>query len=59
MRVVVAKGKSWLGHKEGAKLNLKDDYAMTLIGRGVMERSKMLVRPDMDKQVRGDQQHKK
>ena len=59
MRVVVAEGKNWLGHKAGAKLNLKEDYAAVLIGRGVVEREKKLIRSDVDKQVKSDQESTK
>jgi len=54
MEVIVAKGKEWLGHKEGAKLDIKDDYAKELLRRGVVERSKMLIRSDHDKQVKAE-----
>lgn len=52
MEVIVAKGRDWLGHKEGTRLNINDAYAANLIGRGVVERAKTLVRSDHDKQVR-------
>lgn len=54
MEVIVAKGKEWLGHKEGSKLDIKDDYAKELLRRGVVERSKMLIRSDHDKQIKAE-----
>lgn len=55
MEVFVAKGKEWLGHKEGTKLNLVDSYAKELMDRGVVERSKMLIRgAEHNKQVSSD-----
>lgn len=58
MEVVVAKGMNWLGHKEGTKLNVNDNYAADLIRRGVVERAKMLVRSDHDKQVKASSDRK-
>ena len=59
MKVIVAKGREWLGHKPGTKLNIKDDYATLLLRRGVVEREKSLSRPDHDKQVKSGQEVKK
>lgn len=59
MKVIVAKGREWLGHKEGTELNIKDDYATNLIKRGVVERAKALMRPDHDKQIKGGQESRK
>lgn len=58
MEVVVSRGMDWLGHKEGAKLNIADSYAEILIGRGVVERVKQLIRPDHDKQIKGSDNRK-
>ena len=54
MEVTVAKGREWLGHKEGAKLNIEDGYASELLRRGVVERSKTLNRSDHDKQIKAE-----
>ena len=59
MKVIVVKGKEWMGHKGGAKLDIKDDYANILIRRGVVEREKALNRSDHDKQVKNGQEKTK
>lgn len=51
MRIIIAKGKNWLGHKEGSHLDIQETMANQLIERGVAEREKFLIRSDNNKQI--------